>query len=165
MRRRGLLAGKWCGRYLCSSFFQVRDVKAYEFIEHTADIVIKAYGDTVEKAFAEAASALFDVITDDAPVEPSQPYSISVDAVDRDGLLVNLLSKLILAYEIDSLVLTRFTVQFTGQWHLTATGYGEPFQAERHGRGIQVKGISYHMLEVFDGDSQNRAHVQVLFDI
>ena len=36
----------------------------YELIDHTADMMVKAYGDTLEECFANAAYALFDQTVD-----------------------------------------------------------------------------------------------------
>ena len=139
--------------------------RRYEFIEHTADIAIRAYGDTLEDAFAEVARGMFDVITDSAPVERQKRIAFSVDAIDRESLLVNFLSQLIVIHEIERLVLGHFEVVFAGEASLQVTCCSEPFDPDRHGKGIHVKGVAYHMLEIRDATSGAEAMVQVLFDI
>ena len=44
-------------------------MKAYEIIEHTADIGIKSFGDTVSEAFSNAAKGMFDIITDHSDID------------------------------------------------------------------------------------------------
>lgn len=139
--------------------------RRYEFIDHTADVVIRAFGDTLEDAFAEAAHGLFDIITDSAPVERQRKIEFSVEAIDRESLLVNFLSQLIVIHEIERLVLGHFNVSFTGQTELRVACYGEQFDAARHGRGIHVKGVAYHMLGIREPSQGCEAMVQVLFDI
>jgi len=39
-------------------------MRHHEFIDHTADIIIRATGDTLEEAIAELVTAMFGVITD-----------------------------------------------------------------------------------------------------
>ena len=41
----------------------------YENLEHTADVMIKAYGSTMEECFANAAYGMMDQILDTAKVE------------------------------------------------------------------------------------------------
>ena len=36
----------------------------FEFLEHTADVYIRAYGKTMEEAYENAALAMFEVMTD-----------------------------------------------------------------------------------------------------
>jgi SHS2 domain-containing protein len=137
----------------------------YEFIEHTADVAIRAYGDSLEEAFATAAQAMFDIITDSAPVEPLQEIEIDITAMDRESLVVNFLSQLIVVHEVDRLVLGHFSLTFAGSNALHVIASGEPFDRERHGRGIHVKGVAYHMLEIEEPGLESPAMVQVLFDI
>jgi len=140
-------------------------MKRYEFIEHTADIAIKAYGDNLEEAFAMAAEAMFDIITDQSPIERKQKVELEVESMDVEGLLVNFLSKLIVIHEVDRVVLKDFTVAFTGNNCLKAEAWGEKFIETKHGGGMHVKGVSYHMMEIAGGKGNKPSYVQVLFDV
>jgi SHS2 domain-containing protein len=142
-----------------------RLVKRYEFIEHTADVAVKAYGATLEEAFAIAAGAMFDIITDESPIERKQKVELKVKSMDMEGLLVNFLSRLIVLHEVDHLVLKDFDVAFTGDNSLRAAAWGEKFTETKHGGGLHVKGVSYHMMEVVQGVGNKPCHVQVLFDV
>lgn len=137
----------------------------FEFIDHTADIAIKAYGRSLEEAFAVAAEAMFAIITDGSTVEPEEEISLSVESLDREGLLVGFLSQLIVLHEADGWVFGKFQVSLEDERHLTAVVVGEKYVPEKHGRGTQVKGVSYHMMEIVDGTPAKPGHVQVLFDI
>lgn len=140
-------------------------MKRYEFIEHTADVAVKAYGATLEEAFAVAAGAMFDIITDESPIERKQKVELEVQSIDMEGLLVNFLSKLIVLHEVDCLVLKDFVVTFTGDNSLKVEAWGEIFTETKHAGGLHVKGVSYHMMEVVEGKGNKPCHVQVLFDV
>ena len=140
-------------------------MRHYEFIEHTADIAIRAYGDTLEDAFAEAAQGMFDIITDSATVESVTPFEFTIEAMDREALLVSFLSRLIATHEIERIVLGHFDVRFADANSLRVTAWAVPFDAHHYGRGTQVKGVSYHMLELREPTAGAEAMVQVLFDI
>lgn len=147
------------GPYLC------RPMRRYELIEHTADIGVKATGRDLEEAFAVAAEAMFEIITDKAPIEPSEEVTLQAESIDTEGLLVDFLSRLIVVHEVDNMVFNSFTVSFTGEHKLVAVGKGERFISEKHGHGHHVKGVSYHMMEIFDGRNREESYVQVLFDV
>lgn len=137
----------------------------YEFIEHTADIAVKAYGRSVEDAFATAAVALFDIITDGGRINAGRQLEFEVESVDTEGLLVGFLSHLLVLHEADGYVMTDFEVRFAGENTLKATCSVEAYDADKHGRGHHVKGVSYHMMEICLGDNDDDSYVQVLFDV
>lgn len=152
------------GRWLCC-VYMVQTMKRFRFIDHTADIAVRAYGDTLEEAFAAAAEGMFAVITGGTTIETLQPVEVRAESIDMEGLLVSFLSELIVIHEVNNVVLTDFTVRFTGSYQLRAVGYGEPFDQTRHGQGTQVKGVSYHMMEIVNGRDSDASWVQALFDI
>jgi SHS2 domain-containing protein len=137
----------------------------YEFVDHTADIAIKAYGRDLDEAFANAATAMFDTITDGASIEAEKEVALEIEAIDREGLLVQFLSELILIHEVEGLVFSEFEVDISGENGLKAVCRGERFMPEKHGGGLHVKGVSYHMMEISDGSDGKPCYVQVLFDV
>lgn len=140
-------------------------MKRFEFHEHTADIIVKGCGDTLEEAFAGAADGLFAVITDIALIEPRRRIEIAVESSDREGLLVAFLSELIVRHEVDRIVARDFTVTFVGETGLRAVGMGEAFDESRHEFGMHVKAVSYHMIEVVDRGGDGESYVQVVVDV
>jgi len=140
-------------------------MKNYEFKEHTADIIARAYGNTLEEAFAAAAQAMFDIITGGSEIKAVGKYEVKAESIDLEGLLVGFLSELIVLHETESVVLDQFQVVFDGDHRLTAVCLGESFDPARHGGGTPVKGVSYYLMEIEKGDQGCPCHVQVLFDV
>jgi SHS2 domain-containing protein len=70
-------------------------MKAYELIDHTADVGIKAYGKSLSEAFQNAAKGMFDIITDKSEIENIGQYNIKLEADDLEQLFL-VFSKLIL---------------------------------------------------------------------
>jgi SHS2 domain-containing protein len=138
-------------------------MKRFEFAEHTADIIVRGYGSTLEEAFAATAEGMFAVMTDRSPVALETEISLVVESIDREALLITFLSKLILTFEIDGIVLGDLSVIFDGPLALRAVGRGEKFDRGKHGHGIVVKGASYHMLMI--DEKPGEYQVQVLLDI
>ena len=139
--------------------------RRFDYIDHTADIIIKAYGDTLAEAFAAAAEGMFAVITDEAEIQPNQRETIEIESIDREGLLVNFLSELIVLHEAQNVVIGQIAVELLSDTRLRADLGIEPFDDDRHAGGSQVKGVSYHMLEIEDAAGDQPAGIQVLLDI
>lgn len=137
----------------------------YEFIDHTADIAIKATGRTLAEAFSAAAAGMFDIITDSSPIATDQEISIKVESIDLEGLAVTFLSELIVLHDSEGWLFGRFELIFESETSLTARLYGEKFDTNNHRQGTAVKGVSYHMMEIVDGGSDGTSSVTVLFDI
>jgi SHS2 domain-containing protein len=136
-------------------------MKKYELIEHTADVGVKAYGTTVAEAFEHVAGAMFDIITDKSLIQSVGQYDIELDAPDREQLLVDWLSRLLFLNGANNLVFGRFEVALEGT-HLTAHVYGEEYSRTKHKMGVEIKAVTYHLLQVHETDP---IFVQVLFDI
>ena len=141
------------------------DRARYEFFEHTADIGLDAYGSSMSDAIAQVAAGMFAIITDNREVRPVEQYRFAVETDDFESLLIRFLTKLLVLHESENVVLTDFAVKLNSNTSLTATCAGEPFDESRHGGGVHVKAISYHMMEIDPPHVKVPAHVKVLFDI
>lgn len=136
-------------------------MKKYELIDHTADVGVKAYGTSVSEAFSHAARAMFDLITDNSPIDEVGEFTIELDAPDLEQLLVDWLSELLYIHDVDGLVFSRFEISLN-KTHLSAKAFGESFNTNKHKIGMEIKAATYHMLMV---QEKPPVFVQVLFDI
>jgi len=136
-------------------------MKHYELIEHTADVGVKAYGKTVAEAFEHAAEAMFDIITDTSTIQAVGQYDIELESPDLEQLLVDWLSKLLFLNDAEDLVFGKFEVTITGT-RLSAHVLGEKYNTKKHRMGVEIKAVTYHILQVNEKDP---IFVQVLFDI
>ncbi len=136
-------------------------MKKYELIDHTADVCIKAYGKTISEAFENAAVGMFDIITDNSKIGIVGQYSIKLEAPDLEQLLVDWLSELLFLNSAKNLVFGSFKVAIDEN-HLSAQVFGEEYDTSKHKMGVEVKAVTYHMLEVKDTEP---FYVKVLFDI
>jgi SHS2 domain-containing protein len=136
-------------------------MKSYELIEHTADVGLKAYGKTLAEAFEHAAKGMFDIITDESIIDPVGQYDISLEAPDLEQLLVDWLSQLLFLNGAQNLVFGKFEVTVAGN-RLSAHVFGEKYDTKKHKMGVEIKAVTYHMVEVHE---KNPTFVQVLFDI
>jgi len=119
----------------------------YETFEHQADIGVRGFGATMEEAFANAAAAMYSVIVDIGRVEERESRSVHVSAGDPSQLLVEWLNALLAVSDIDRLVFSRFEARIRGNV-LDGTAWGERLDRTKHDPNVEVKGATYHLLEV-----------------
>ncbi len=130
---------------------------AFEYLDHTADVALRGIGKTVEDAFCEVARGLFALMVDLEAVVEVQSIRFSVRAGTPDLLLVEWLSRLLAEKDLLGLVLSRFSVRIgrrAGGMTLTGTGWGERLDPVRHGAKLEVKGVSYAGLRVWEQEGQ-----------
>jgi len=134
----------------------------YKIIEHTADVGIEAHGKTLEEAFEEAAKGMFAIITNEGKIESKEKRRIEIP-LDRDEeiLLVDWLNELLYIHDVEGLVFGEFEVKINKK--LTGYAYGEKYSRQKHGYGMQIKAVTYHMLEI--KRNKKGVTIKVLFDI
>jgi len=138
-------------------------MKKYEIIEHTADIGIKAFGENLEESFENASKAMFDIITDNSKIDKIGQYNIQLEAPDLDQLLVDWLSELLFLNSAKNLVFGLFKIQIDEEHNsINAKIFGEKYNLSKHKIGVEIKAVTYHMLEV---NNNYPFSAQVLFDV
>jgi SHS2 domain-containing protein len=126
--------------------------KRFEFLEHTADAYIAAYGKDLAEAFENAALAMFGVMTDVEKVSPMVKDSIEVEAEDEYALLYSWLEALLIKFDTDIMLYSKFRVselgRASGGFRLRAVVWGEKFSAKKHTQKVGVKAVTYHRMEI-----------------
>jgi SHS2 domain-containing protein len=141
----------------------------YEFFDVTADVGFKAYGDTLDMAFGNAAIAMFEVITDTSTIEHRIIKKIKLEAEDECSTLYEWLSELLFIHDTENLVFSKFNVKIYQKlrkekkmFYLEALAFGEKFNQEVHEKRSEVKAVTYHMMEV---NLEDNCNLQVILDI
>ena len=126
-------------------------MKKYRFLDHTADIKVEAWGKNLEDVFKNAGIAFYDIVLDIQSVEKKVSRGIRIEGFDLKSLLFNWIDKLILLFELESLVFRDFDVDISQEpelYRLVAIGYGERYDREKHGYKVHVKAMTYHEMEI-----------------
>jgi SHS2 domain-containing protein len=137
--------------------------KDFEFIDHTADIGITAYGADMKQIFANAARGLFSIITNLDNVASTKKLDIQVIAPDREALLLQWLNELIYLFETRKMLFSRFEITVITDTELKAKAFGEKINLKKHELKTQVKATTYHMLKIEHNELGWTA--QVIFDV
>jgi SHS2 domain-containing protein len=120
----------------------------FEILEHTADIGFRAWGQTRQEMFANAALALESVAVELENVEPRQPYPIAAAGEDDESLLVNWLSEVLYYLDGRRVAMGRFQIDELAPYQVRGQAWGEPRDPERHPPKLVVKGVTYHQLKI-----------------
>jgi SHS2 domain-containing protein len=123
----------------------------FTYLDHTADLAVRAWGGTAGEAFAEAARALGSAMVNLERVRPTTSRAFALRGSSLELLLVDWLAALVAEKDVSGLVFSRFDVDIEEngpEVALRASAWGEPLDRARHEPRSEVKGISLLGLRV-----------------
>jgi SHS2 domain-containing protein len=131
----------------------------YLRLEHTSDVKVEIYGADLPELFTNAATCLFDLILELKKVRETQSMPVSLKSADLPELFMDWLRELLFAFSTHSLAIRRVEIGSIEPTHVSATVFGEEFDAERHGLKVEVKTPTYHEYRVEKTEDGYRATV------
>lgn len=140
----------------------------YEFLDHTADVQIHAWGDDLKETFENAAVAMTAYITDINKIEISIKETVQVEADDLKGLLYRFLDEVLFLFNAEPNLLSKrvrileFDIE-NFPHKIRAECYGETFSLEKHPQGTEIKAITYSAMKI--NESIDRHEVYFIVDI
>nr|XP_023490025.1 protein archease isoform X1 [Equus caballus] len=159
--------------------------RKYQYLDHTADVQLHAWGDTLEEAFEQCAMAMFGYMTDTGTVEPLQTVEVETQGDDLESLLFHFLDEWLYKFSADEFFIPRlghssYKVQVPPvlyeyrlrevkvlnidqrNFKLRSIGWGEEFSLSKHPQGTEVKAITYSAMQVYN---EEKPEVFVIIDI
>lgn len=141
----------------------------YEYLDHTADIQLHAWGETWEEALENALMALFGyMVTDLNTIETCETIeAFEVTAHDRPSLVFHVLQEWLGRFHETGFVPRTVAVVVKAgdsAFAVNTSGEGESFDANKHPSGTEVKAITFSNLQVQQTE-QNRWDIWVIVDI
>lgn len=141
--------------------------KGFEFLEHTADAYIAAYGKDLAEAFENAAVAMFEVMTEVEKIDAETEDYVEVEAEDEYALLYSWLEALLVKSEINQMLYSTFKISDINKTvnglRLNARIWGEKFNTEKHPQKIGVKAVTYHRMEILK--ESNKVTLKFILDV
>ncbi|XP_076763213.1 protein archease [Xylocopa sonorina] len=140
----------------------------YEYLDHTADVQLHAWGDTIEEAFEQCAMAMFGYMTDLERVQITQVHYVEAEGHDMESLLFHFLDELLFMFSAEPFIVAK-KVKITKfdreNFKITATALGEEFTIGKHTQNAEVKAITYSAMQILDDAESQRPQVFVIVDI
>jgi SHS2 domain-containing protein len=137
--------------------------KAFEVLDHTADIGIVAYGPDVEHLFANAAAGMTSLIVDLDDIGDHIKRDIVIVSDDDENLLVEWLNELLYIFDVEHILFKKVEVNNVHDATINATCFGDRIDFQRHRVKREIKAATYHMLAL--SKEQNTYSAQIIFDI
>jgi SHS2 domain-containing protein len=124
----------------------------FEFLEHTADVYVRAHGKTMEEAYENAALAMFETMTETDKIAQTQQETFYVEAEDQYALLYNWLEALLVKFETEGMLRSKFQItdwkETADTFKFKANVWGEKFDPKKHPQKVGVKAVTYHRMVV-----------------
>ncbi|XP_032643672.1 protein archease isoform X2 [Gopherus flavomarginatus] len=139
--------------------------KKYEYLDHTADVQLHAWGDTLEETFEQCAMAMFGYMTDTETVEPLDTIEVEAEGHDLLSLLYNFLNEWLYKFSADQFFVPReVKVLYIDRmrYKIRSIGWGEEFSLSKHPQGTEVKAITYSAMQIHEEETPE---VFVIIDI
>ncbi len=142
--------------------------EGFKFLDHTADMYVKAYSKTLEGAFEQIVYSLMTTISPDLNlIFPKTEKFIEIVSEDKEALLFDFLSEFLFIFDVEELVFSSVKVKSIDKnndnYKLEAIAKGEVFNIEKHEIGTEVKAITYNMMKI--EEKKNKIEIDVVFDI
>lgn len=142
--------------------------KNYEFLEHTADVQIRAWGENLKEAYEQAALALQATISPEIEkIDSVTKKELKITAEDREALLFDFLSEFLYIFDVEKLIFGNINIKkiekINDELTLEAILYGEKFNPDKHDVGTEVKAITYSYMKI--EEKEDKTEVEVVFDI
>jgi SHS2 domain-containing protein len=119
---------------------------SYEFLDHTADVKVRALGKTIEEAFVAAAMALKESICGSMAVVPSVGREIVVEGGDLESLLCSFLEEFLFLLDAENFLLSAVRNIEIESGRLTAKVMGS--KASDYEFSNSVKAVTYNEVSV-----------------
>ena len=135
----------------------------YEAFDHTADIGLHAFGDTLAELFIHAAQGMESLMVAPEQVCVVTSREITVEGHDAVSLLIAWLNELIFLFDTEYLLFRDFEINTLSETRLVARASGEPYDAQRHELSSAIKAVTWHEASVERADGGYKA--RIIFDI
>jgi SHS2 domain-containing protein len=133
--------------------------RAFEILEHPADVGFLAYGATLKELFANSALAMISLACEVEGVRETEQRKIEAAGEDVESLLYAWLAEALAVMDAERLVLRRAAVTFLDEGRVRGVLYGEPIDRARHRTGVAIKAVTLHQFAVENVDDGWRARV------
>ncbi|HTT63802.1 MAG TPA: archease [Bryobacteraceae bacterium] len=120
----------------------------FEILEHPADIGFRAFGETREELFANAAVALISIACEIEDIAPRTGYLWTATGTDYESLLVNWLGEVLYWFDGKRIAPREFHVTGLAPDSIRASVRGEPRDAWRPRPKVIVKAVTWHQLRI-----------------
>ncbi len=141
-------------------------MEGFRFINHTADIAVEVYAESVEKLFYAASEAWKSSVLENTVSDSPFELHIELEAKTIEELLVDFLSELNFILFARRLVFSKIkhlVIENNSDLSLKSVIYFEDFNPSKHTLKAEIKAVTFHQVNMkFDGKLYR---TKLVFDI
>lgn len=138
------------------------DRPPFSYLEHTADVGVRACGADKTELFRNAARGMFSIICASRDIRSAESQSIELAEDDLAYLLADWLEELLYRFSVKKFLFADFQGEVDGGY-VAGNALGETYDPGRHELDTEIKAVTYHGLKVErSGDIWT---AEVIFDI
>jgi SHS2 domain-containing protein len=135
----------------------------YTLIDHTADIGIHVIGDSLKNLFADAATAMFEQITDISKLKGQHKKQISATGMDRHDLLINWLRELLSFWTIYTNLVKTVEILDLDETRIKANVVYDSFAPDTYDINKDIKAVTYYGVSV--DQTPDGWEATIIFDV
>ncbi|MFW6147230.1 MAG: archease [Thermodesulfobacteriota bacterium] len=138
-------------------------MEKFRYIDHTGDLGVEVFGDSLRSLFQHAGEAFTDIITEAEAIGLGKSKHIDLLADRVDDLMVYWLNEFVFLFDTEGFLPKVFDIVSIDESHIEAAVQGETYDEQQHPIKTAVKGATYHQLEVVR--EGNRWKARIIFDL
>ena len=133
----------------------VKDVRQFQYHDHTADIIVHSWGASLSEALAQVCVGMFNYMTPLEKVDIVRSVDVHATGHDMLDLLYHLLDEFLYMFSTEMHICRCIEIlSFDEQkFSISARGYGEKMDLKKHEQGTEIKAITMHMMKILDSTS------------
>eukprot|EP00435_Cladocopium_sp_Y103_P055275 s606_g18.t1 len=133
----------------------VKDVRQFQYHDHTADIIVHSWGSSLAEALAQVCVGMFNYMTPLEKVDIVGSVDVHATGHDMLDLLYHLLDEFLYMFSTEMHICRCIEIlSFDEQkFSISARGYGEKMDLKKHEQGTEIKAITMHMMKILDPTS------------
>jgi SHS2 domain-containing protein len=139
----------------------------WEYLDHTADIQLHSWGDTLSEALEGQLLAMMDYMTPLHLVEINPAQTVTLEAKGHNllSLIYHFMDEWLYKFSTDEFIVKACEIVALDKvnWTITAVGYGETMDLTKHEQGTEVKAITFSAMQV--KETPDKTDVYVVVDI
>ncbi|MEM3403236.1 MAG: archease [Nitrososphaeria archaeon] len=129
----------------------------YKVLDHVSDAYIEVTGENLEECFKKAGLSVVDLMVDLKTISESESYDFLVKGFDLESLLYNFLEEVLVKSSTGEFLAKSIKVSLekTDEGYLIkGKALGEPFTYGKHNPKLEVKAVTYHLMEIKKKDGR-----------
>lgn len=138
----------------------------YEYLDHTADVQLHAWGNTLEEAVEQTLICMYGYMTEISTVSMEYSFDFFATGIDMVSLMARLLDEALFAFSAEPFFIARVAkvvILDREKFEIQVRCWGESFDLNKHPQGTEIKAITYSNMQV--NETMDKSDIYVIVDI